>query len=774
MIVTFLSAKLPLTKTINELGETVRSYPLVRNFTSHYFTVDDLQQFTEALTKCAQHNMCFLKGNPVRPIKNESRAGLTNSITPTELLVLDYDGDALVSDIDTLLYEIHPPLVDCNHIIQYSARAGFDDKSKLRCHIFFHLDKAVAPDLLKQWVLDKNFRSEMLHKQLNLTANCMALTYPLDQTVNQNDKLIFIAPPVMSKGKDPIKNRILYVPRKNETLSLSFPPSPEVINEEKMKVMTELRLVSGLPKKIPRSRIISGEEICTNPGKVMVTGQKKERGFVYLNLNGGDSWGYYFSEKNPNVIRNFKGEPFFFLKDVAPELYKEYCKIKTGNLPGIPVVFRDLETDRYYNMLINQESEGVTFMHLASSKERLVDFLAQYGVDAPEYIEDFRLIFNPQSHSQYDLTKKLVNKFIPTRYMDSTDKADSMPPIIQKVIRHICVDEQTYNHFINWVAFIFQRKVRAETAWVFQGTQGTGKGFVFNQLLRRLFGMDFTQPVTLESLQENFNEYLQDKFLIFVDEIDIEHSGQSHSQGKMMNKLKNLITEPTIGIRAMHKGVVNKANYASFIFASNDVASLYIPENDRRFNIAPRQEKPLDMSRDELQKAIDVELPQFANFLRTLIVNEKKVRDCLQNQAKLDFISDNKTSIEEFFECFRNGDLAYFHSAMHEDVDIIETERDKVRARLIFKRWEIDALKHKKTRVSVADLGRVFFAMQGGVISMNKFGRMCSKNGMNSIAFRLNNKPVRGYTTEFVIDNDYVIRPENISDVVDIKTNILA
>jgi hypothetical protein len=504
----------------------------------------------------------------------------------------------------------------------------------------------------------------------------------------------------------------------------------------------------------------------------MVTGQKKERGFVYLNLNGGDSWGYYFSEKSPTVIRNFKGEPFFFLKDVAPDLYREYCKIKTGDMPGIPIVFRDLESDRYYNMLINQENEKVSFMHLASSKERLVDFLAQYGVDAPEYIEDFRLIFDPHSYSQYDLAKKLVNKFIPTKYMEGTETNHSMPKITQKVIRHICVDEQTYNHFINWVAFIFQRKIRAETAWVFQGTQGTGKGFVFNQLLRRLFGVAFTQPVTLESLQENFNEYLQDKFLIFVDEIDIEHSGQSYNQGKMMNKLKNLITEPTIGIRAMHKGVVNKANYASFIFASNDVASLYIPENDRRFNIAPRQEQPLTVSRDELQKAIDVELPQFANFLRTIIVDEKKVRSCLQNEAKLEFISDGKTSIEEFFECFKNGDLAYFHSAMHDDDEIIETERDKVRAGLIFKRWELDALKNKRTRVSVADLARVFFAMQGGVTSMNKFGRICSKNGMNSTSFRLNSKPVRGFTTDFLIDADYEVKPEKTGELYSVGTNI--
>jgi hypothetical protein len=38
---------------------------------------------------------------------------------------------------------------------------------------------------------------------------------------------------------------------------------------------------------------------------------KMERGFVYFNLNGGDSWAYYHPIDNPTFIRNFKGEPMY-------------------------------------------------------------------------------------------------------------------------------------------------------------------------------------------------------------------------------------------------------------------------------------------------------------------------------------------------------------------------------------------------------------------------------------------------------------------------------
>jgi hypothetical protein len=53
-----------------------------------------------------------------------------------------------------------------------------------------------------------------------------------------------------------------------------------------------------------------------------VTGVRRARGFVYLNLNGGDSWGYYFPESNPEILRSFKGEPPVRLADIAPDFWE--------------------------------------------------------------------------------------------------------------------------------------------------------------------------------------------------------------------------------------------------------------------------------------------------------------------------------------------------------------------------------------------------------------------------------------------------------------------
>ena len=44
---------------------------------------------------------------------------------------------------------------------------------------------------------------------------------------------------------------------------------------------------------------------------------------MYLNLNGGDSWAYFFPESNPEILYSFKGEPPVRLANIAPRLWEQ-------------------------------------------------------------------------------------------------------------------------------------------------------------------------------------------------------------------------------------------------------------------------------------------------------------------------------------------------------------------------------------------------------------------------------------------------------------------
>ena len=728
-----------MTKTLDAGGKTLSSYPLVRSFTSHEHHIERMEDLLASLLYFSKLGCCMLKGTLSRAIDNEPRAGLTSSLTPTKLFVLDYDAAAIVGSVDELLYTIHPALVETDHVIQWSASAGFSPQTALRCHVFFMLDREVSPELLKNWVLDKNYRVKELREQVSLSANAMSLRHPLDQTVNQNDKLIFICPPIVQDGEDPIDRRIIFNKRSSPTLSLVFPNSKEQLDAEKNLIIKELRAAMNLPARAPRTKMVNGEEVLTNPGKLTITGQKKERNFIYLNVNGGNSWGYYFSEKNPSIVRNFKGEPFFYLKDAAPELYAEFTKTMNGNLEGFPIIFRDINTDRYYNAIVNNGT--ISRLGSASNKDRLFDFLAQFGVDEPPYVPDWDLAFDPTTNDQYDERERWMNTFTPTEYLTTEAVSDVMPKTLDRVIKHICVDHETYAHFINWLAYIFQTRTMSKTAWIFHGTTGTGKGFLFHQIIRTLFGHKYTQGITLGELDEKFNGYMENKLFVFVDEIDFDHM---QNGGKAFEKLKNHITEPSISLRAMRSDSVGLTNYVNFIFASNTFAPIPIPENDRRFNVAPRQESKLPVPKEALAAALEIEMPQLAAFLHGYNVNHLKAQSPLLNEARRSLIDTSKTSVEEFFDAIKEGNLEYFTGSVNVSSELcIAAPEDEVRK--IVRGWIARTQNNETCRVTTTELGRVHTLMQGGFFSLNKFGRMCVKNNMPVRSLRFGGVVLRGF-----------------------------
>lgn len=201
----FLEASVPLTKTFkNDNGKLIKTpYPMVKKFTSHEEMVSSSEEFRDKLIKHAALGHCLLKGGLNRALINESRAGHTSPDAPTEWIVLDVDG--LPYSPEELL-----DLTGCgdvDYIVQHSASSGiilagdaYSSAKFDRYHIFIMLDEPQHPSQLKLWLKNLNLTIPAISQYLNLTASGMALRWPLDVTVCQNDKLIYIAPPQCGPG----------------------------------------------------------------------------------------------------------------------------------------------------------------------------------------------------------------------------------------------------------------------------------------------------------------------------------------------------------------------------------------------------------------------------------------------------------------------------------------------------------------------------------------------------------------------------------------------
>lgn len=673
MKIVFLKAPTPLTKTYTRRADgsiDKQPYPNAYEFTSFEEQCSNLQEFEKLLKKHAALGHTLLKGSIARPLVSESRKGSTDSNGQTDWVVLDLDGIPGISSVDAFLKAIG--LDDISYVIQYSASYGIENWD-LRAHVFMQLTKPAAAPLLKQWLMDINHRVDILRNNMALTKTGNSLTWPLDVTACQNDKLIYIAPPLLKGGiKDPLAGkgkpaRITYVAKKNQYLGIAASiPTTETNKERTHKRINELREKSGIPARKFTFKMVGSHQVLTRPDSATISEMKVDRGFVYFNLNGGDSWAYYHPEDNPDYIFNFKGEPAYLTKELLPEYWEQLTQqtMKTTSTGQMFLTFLDRRTSTYYRGTYDGATD-VLELNIAKNETQVRHFAKQHGVPLGDFIPEWDLIFDPHSNTRVDVAAKTVNLYEPTVFAKvKPKKVTAVPPQINKVIHHaLGGDPATVEHFLNWLACIFQLKERTLTAWVLHGTEGTGKGTIMHRIIRPLLGTKHTAIRHMDELNEHFNHWMEHKFIVFIDEI--EAKALNNERG-VSAKIRNFISEPTISIRAMHQGSRDVDNYGNWIFGSNMPEPIVITARDRRYNVGGYQPQRLVMGDKEMDK-IDSELQSFHDYLMTRKADKALAATVLDTQDRRALISISETSVDVAVSNILDGNLEFFVDQLPSD-----------------------------------------------------------------------------------------------------------
>lgn len=672
----FLEASVPLTKSYTQTnsGLAKMPYPFVWEFTSLEETANNLPQFEALLKAHAAEGRCLIKGALNRSLVCESRAGSTDSNSTTEWMVLDLDGlpetielaskggSTVVTPLTVDLFLNELGLSDVSYIIQWSASYGLENQ-RIRAHIFMQLDKSYAAPLIKQWLIQKNHEVPLLRESMSLTKTGNSISWPLDISACQNDKLIYIAPPKLKGIKDPMgkEPRIKFVKRKQDKLTLT---ATTINTTEKNKQLThtridELRDAQGLAKRKYTYKMVGRQEVMLKPDQAIVTETKTERGFVYFNLNGGDSWAYYHPENNPDYILNFKGEPAYLTKELLPEYWQEITSRGTASTHsnGLTyLAFCDRKTGVYWRGTYDASVDRLD-INIAKNETQLRHFAKQYGVAIGDFVPEWDLTFDPSDSVRVDVQNRTINRFQPTAYMlnASTKSPKLVPRIISKVLNHaLGNDPAVTEHFLNWLAYIVQRRDRTRTAWVLHGTQGTGKGILTNNILRPLFGTH-TASRRMEELNERYNHFMENSFLVFVDEVQTK---ALQNERGVMAKLKNFITEEFVPIRAMYANAMEARNYTNWIFMSNMPDPLTVDKNDRRTNVAKYQPNKLDISDIEIGK-IEAELQAFYDYLVNYPLDADRAGTVIHTDDRETLISISESSIDTVAGALIEGDMNF-------------------------------------------------------------------------------------------------------------------
>ncbi len=793
-------------------------YPHVKSVTSHETTIQldktGLAMLEQLIRDHGQQGHCLLKGNLKRPIQNESRAGKTDRIGYSNLLVLDIDGITIPShtnpktftdkDVSTLakavMRELPAEVQDCSFIAQASSSLGLKG-DKVSLHIFILLEHAMPAKAVKLWLQNCNFESQLFSSQLELSSNGHSLKYPLDTSVADNSKLIFIAPPTFEDGThDPFSAssaaRIVRVSGITETLDLAKLMgniSPEVVHQKSNEHKNKLRVARGFNAKKERLTIATvdnkSEEILTNPDRmsIQITDDTNPP-YIRCNVNGGDSNAYYFKLEDPTYMFNFKGEPIWSIEQADPDFYKSLFdhyqeEMEKEGRAKFPIALRDFYTDTYYNGVfdpnLNQFCDEFPLMPCSSSS--IEGFMRSHGRSKPDYVPDARVVFNPASDEDAVNLSNVpyhINMFRKTEYMlsnreheplsmgDAAKIADSCP-LIFKLMTHILGGQSLeVEHFTNWLAYVFQTKKKAMTAWVLQGVPGTGKGIFYTKVLRPLFGTEHVPMRALQNIEEQFNLYMRQALFLVVDEFHMASANSGTM--KIADKLKNAITENTMTIRAMRSNQVEMPNYTNFIFLTNRMDAVKIEEGDRRYNIAPRQEQKLEHVFPEVIDGIDdisTELHKFAALLRNYKVNKQLVRTPIANNAKAQMAQVTMSVMEEFFAAIRHGNLSFFIDILDISLTNVLQGQEITTAQRFVKQWVAES-QWPHSVIPMEHLRVVYGVLTDDRLSQREFTKKAARCGVSKERKRTH-KSARGTTAAYGVVTTWRIDADQLTEVTD-------
>ncbi len=651
MQITFMEGDRPLTKHyyLNENGNLAKkSYRNALYFSSYTHDINDIRELFPYFVEHAKLNHALVGGNPPRPFVKERRTNAIDNKTPTQLIRIDVDGVNGIENIEEYVQRVLPePFHNTTYIAQYSASMGVEPDKGLSAHIIMLATDPVTQGTLDSWFRSLNLTQPDLVAALTLDRSNSNLKWPMDVALKSSAHLMYIAPPLLEDGvEDHFQGeRIQLVEKEHDWLDYTFVEDlqPDLDNLKKQRI-NELRVAAGLPRKQNLgTKIYKSVTVAKGVGQRVITSEmREERGFVYFNLDGGDSWGYYHPVNDPSIIYNFKGEDPFATREVLPDYYAEATQAaeenrreqiaELNNEEGFVYdVFVDATTDEFYRIEYNPETKEVYYTR-SKSLWAAQNFLNFHGQAVPEVFTPRDVYFDPTTSERYSPDGLDFNTFSVQPSTWNVELQTALPELTHRVILHAVGGcEETLTHFLNWLAYIFQTRKKTKTAWVLHGTEGTGKGTIFERIIQPVFGLQHAIRWPFSRILSNDkNGGLERAVFVLIDEMEAGGKKNAEAEGR----LRDIITEDTHDIRRMREDTYTVQSYTNVLIFGNKRHTINIPTGDRRFNIAPRQEERLMLSTYEREVKIKEELPATLGYLMHLAVDENAVKQVIHNDDR--------------------------------------------------------------------------------------------------------------------------------------------
>jgi len=141
----------------------------------------------------------------------------------------------------------------------------------------------------------------------------------------------------------------------------------------------------------------------------------------------------------------------------------------------------------------------------------------------------------------------------------------------------ICAgDKVAFKYVVQWLAHLLQRpQQKPNVAIVLKSVEGTGKGTMVEPVLE-ILGVHGNKTNGAYAIAGRFNGLVAGRLLIFADEVEL-------TDKHVADKLKGIISEPTVNLERKGLEIEPLPNYCRLIFASNHAKVLNAGIRERRY-----------------------------------------------------------------------------------------------------------------------------------------------------------------------------------------------
>lgn len=222
-------------------------------------------------------------------------------------------------------------------------------------------------------------------------------------------------------------------------------------------------------------------------------------------------------------------------------------------------------------------------------------------------------------------------------------------------------NDNVYEYLLNYFAWLFQKPHRkTEVCLLIQGTQGSGKTTLVEDLLKKMMGIKYVfNTCDIDKIVGKFNSSLAGKLMTILNEA----SGKDTYA--VIDKIKDSITRKDVCIEYKGHDAVTVADYCNYCYTTNNIKPLPIGEDDRRFQVIECSDKYKGNTEyfNKLYDAIDNDeiVKSLYNFLMKRDISKfNPSRDRIVTEATTDLHELNREPVDMFLEYLHTDEFVKY------------------------------------------------------------------------------------------------------------------